>query len=1042
MPVCPKCNTTYSGTLKYCSLDGTSLISCSDEVYLSIGEIINESLSVVSRLRTDRLGVVYQLADKIVTGRASCLRLFHPGVAARSTFRELDHLGTALRDGLEGSDIVTNYIVIDLDNGTQGLISDFCTGESFDTILAREAPMAAKQVVSILLQLAEILNGAHASGFIHGGLSPDNIIVTGPNSKELSAWPKSSQFKLIDFAIARTVLANNTRGLNQFTGELQTPNYATCYAPELFTGDREIVDARIDVYSLGALCYQMLSGRSPFTSDSAEKPTYITDDPRKLLMLAPELQVPRALETLMLKALSRDMEARQESLAQLIEELQEIYFDLSVLGPSITAPSRAPSGQYKAPTSQLSEQERAQTGLFPDHEAAAGAIPPPPPPPLTAREHASAREREKASTSKFVESSDELPLIPPGQAPANKVATEPPANQPVTPPPLIKSLPPPPPPPPRPAATHEANILLPGLGQTGTIKPYTNSINVEMTPLTGAPMTNYKALPTRPIKRRMPISRWLLLGSAGIALLLVTSILLVLVFQPAVGSLIITSSPSGAQIWLDGRIIGQAPAKLEDVPAGPHRIRLTKEGFIAAERDVLIVKKQTLTLPLLTLAPDRPPVDIAGTPEERVKEFTRLAEEAYARGDYVMPDNNNALYFNNAVLAINPNDAAAMELRTRIKDALYKQAEAAQQKSDIASAELAYSQIIERFPEETRAADTLKRIQGQLELRRGQLNQLLQQSEAAFNSGRLVEPPGNNALYFANQALAIERGNQTAIRLRGRVKESLLQEAEQLNARNDLRGAVEKYERVARYFPEDRRITGQIRQLNDQIAQQAVKSNDPKKHRDVGLQKYGAGDYASAANELEQAVKNGINDSDTLYHLGAANWKRGRNGEARVYLNQVLDQNPNHGAALAVLGQIAETRRETGSAISYYERAVRAGGSSEFSLAFVKERLESLKTESRPKERGPEPYSAQVVHEHTIGSCRGTVEVNAQGVRYSSSNDHSFAVSLSGISELKLSSDQISLKAGEKKYTFKFPDKTPQRFQQAYYDFFRAGSSR
>src|SRR6185503_4112136 len=99
------------------------------------------------------------------------------------------------------------------------------------------------------------------------------------------------------------------------------------------------------------------------------------------------------------------------------------------------------------------------------------------------------------------------------------------------------------------------------------------------------------------------------------------------------------------------------------------------------EKDVVVVKNQTVNLPILALQPDQPPITVEGTPEERIREFSRLAEEAFMRGDLIAPEGNNALYLSNAVLAIDPNDEQSTTRITRIRETVLKQAEAAQQKN-------------------------------------------------------------------------------------------------------------------------------------------------------------------------------------------------------------------------------------------------------------------------------------------------------------------------------------------------------------------------
>src|SRR5262249_42251480 len=162
-----------------------------------------------------------------------------------------------------------------------------------------------------------------------------------------------------------------------------------------------------------------------------------------------------------------------------------------------------------------------------------------------------------------------------------------------------------------------------------------------------------------------------------------------------------------------------------------------------------------------------------------------------------------------------------------------KQAEAAQQKGDLATAQQIYTQLSEKFPDDKQAAESLKKVEAVLASRRGQLSLLLSQGEEAFSKGDLIDPPSNSAYYYAAQLLAIELGNTSAVRLRGRIKEAVLKDAEQTAGREDQKGALEKYERLVLLFPEDKRIAGQIRTLKDQLEPQPQPQNvismDPRK---------------------------------------------------------------------------------------------------------------------------------------------------------------------------------------------------------------------
>ena len=322
------------------------------------------------------------------------------------------------------------------------------------------------------------------------------------------------------------------------------------------------------------------------------------------------------------------------------------------------------------------------------------------------------------------------------------------------------------------------------------------------------------------------IKYWLKV-SITLIMFLSTTILLILLsfFQSSVGSLIVTTNPTGAEIWLDGKLIAKTPAKLEDVSTGKHKIKLAKQGFYTLEQEIKINEKQTTTLPLFSLQPDKPILtnnltSNESSPDERIKEFRRLAEGAYLRGDYAFPEKSSAIYFNNIALAINPNDAKSLQLNKLIREALKKQAETAWQKNDFGTSLSAYNQLIENFPIDVTTLAALKRVENKLASRRNLIPHFLRLGENAFNNNRLLSPTSNNAYYYASQVLTIEPNNESALALRFRIKEKLLIEAQDLTSQDDLAGAVKIFQKMLQLFPEDGRIISQIQVLNSQIEQQ------------------------------------------------------------------------------------------------------------------------------------------------------------------------------------------------------------------------------
>jgi serine/threonine-protein kinase len=349
MPVCPKCNLVFDEGFKFCKADGTALIPLTAETHLPLGSLVNESLRVLERIRQDRFGVVYRVEDTIAGAHSLTLRLFRKGLVNSKVFAAFGSLATRLAAELHDPDVLTGYVPIQLQDGRYALLADDYPGVTLETIIDREAPLTPAMVVATLLRICDILAQAHGCGFAHGNLTPENVIVIDRTDREVSV-------KLADFGIASTIRAHNARALT--AGEqAHVRRYDTYYAPEL-AGRGAAADERGDVFSVGALCYHMLSGWIPFTDAAIEGATavYLTDDPRPLMVLNKELGIPANLERAMLTALERNPANRYDSIASLIETLQEVELDLSILPRPVGIDHNNP------PTSGRTKRRTGETG--------------------------------------------------------------------------------------------------------------------------------------------------------------------------------------------------------------------------------------------------------------------------------------------------------------------------------------------------------------------------------------------------------------------------------------------------------------------------------------------------------------------------------------------------------------------------------------------------------------------------------------------------------------------------------------------------------
>ena len=184
------------------------------------------------------------------------------------------------------------------------LAMEHVDGELLRDRLRRERRLPIDTAVGLAIQIADALSYLHEHGVVHRDLKPENIMVT-----------PDGRVKLIDFGIALdTTLRKMTwAGLSETVG---TPDYM---APEQVKGKRG--DARTDIYSLGVILYEMLTGETPFQGDNvyAAMRTKLQDDPTPPRRLRPEISP--ALEEVVLHALERDPRNRPESALELREAL-------------------------------------------------------------------------------------------------------------------------------------------------------------------------------------------------------------------------------------------------------------------------------------------------------------------------------------------------------------------------------------------------------------------------------------------------------------------------------------------------------------------------------------------------------------------------------------------------------------------------------------------------------------------------------------------------------------------------------------------------
>ncbi|HTK32285.1 MAG TPA: protein kinase [Candidatus Saccharimonadaceae bacterium] len=270
--------------------------------------MIGEALShyrILAPLGAGGMGVVYRARDERLE-REVALKLLPPGaVGDESARRRLRHEAVAL-SRLNHPAIATIY-AFDSDRDTDFLVMELLAGQTLAERLA-PGPMSEAEAVALGLQIAEALGAAHEQGVVHRDQKPSTVMIN-PRGRA----------KVLDFGLAR-LLGPASAGVTSASGEIV--GTLAYMAPEQLLG--RAVDARADLYALGALLYEMATGRRPHPETELAALTYavVHTAPVAPRHVRPELSP--AFEALVLRALERDPARRFASVPDVLAALQAL----------------------------------------------------------------------------------------------------------------------------------------------------------------------------------------------------------------------------------------------------------------------------------------------------------------------------------------------------------------------------------------------------------------------------------------------------------------------------------------------------------------------------------------------------------------------------------------------------------------------------------------------------------------------------------------------------------------------------------------------
>ena len=266
---------------------------------------------LVRRLGAGGMGTVF-LAEQVGVGnRPVALKVLNRKLLDDPDFllRFQNEAGSTGR--IRHPNVVTIFESGQADDGTPYIAMEFLEGESLGELVKKRGALPVAEVVEITQQAAEGLDAAHDLGIIHRDLKPDNIFLTRDKRGRLVV-------KVVDFGIAKL---RESATHTQTGMVLGTPAYMSFEQASGMRSDE--LDARSDIYSLGVVVYEMLTGRVPFQSDTpvGYLRKHLQDAPPPFRAITPGLGVPPAVESAVMKALVKDRNQRYASALDFAREL-------------------------------------------------------------------------------------------------------------------------------------------------------------------------------------------------------------------------------------------------------------------------------------------------------------------------------------------------------------------------------------------------------------------------------------------------------------------------------------------------------------------------------------------------------------------------------------------------------------------------------------------------------------------------------------------------------------------------------------------------
>ena len=280
------------------------------------GTLLLDRYLLVRKLGEGGMGTVY-LAEHVTIKKRCAIKILNPEYAHKE-----DLVNRFLQEARAASMIAHENVVEITDfgaapNGSVFFVMEMLNGEDLGETIKREAPLPWSRVAPMALQICRALAAAHANGIVHRDMKPENCF-------RIERHHNPDFIKVLDFGIAKVTSEDPDGTGSRLTSTGMIFGTPTYMSPEQAQGQR--VDHRSDIYAVGVILYELITGRPPFYADNfmGILTKHMFDAPHAPSEVAPMAGISPEVEALVLKALQKDRELRYQSMTEFIAAIQAI----------------------------------------------------------------------------------------------------------------------------------------------------------------------------------------------------------------------------------------------------------------------------------------------------------------------------------------------------------------------------------------------------------------------------------------------------------------------------------------------------------------------------------------------------------------------------------------------------------------------------------------------------------------------------------------------------------------------------------------------